>query len=69
MVLVGVFAVERLLAGVACFLEGSLCGGSGGTGFGSENLLVEGFLGHRREGGDAALGVVETTKWCKQRAG
>lgn len=69
MVLVGVFAVERLLAGVTCLLEGSLRGGSGGTGFGSENLLVEGFLGDRRKGSDAALCVVKTTKWCEQRAG
>src|SRR5699024_7445953 len=61
-VLVGIFAVERLLASSTGFLKRRSGSCGRGCGFGGEHLLIECFLGHRRQGGNTALHVIQARK-------
>lgn len=58
-VLVGVLAVESLLAGVAGLFERGFGGGLGGVCFGGKDLLVEHLERHWRERCDTALHVIQ----------
>lgn len=64
-VLIGVLAVESLLARVAGLFERGLSGGLGRVCFGGEDLLVENLKGHWRKRGDTALHVIQAIE--KQR--